>query len=74
MPLTCGCLGIPETKLREELSKAHGPLTFKEQVALHKKLGGDSSSCCGECRLPEGNRIFSDIVREHNDKKSKFEP
>ncbi len=63
--IACNCKGIPEGKLREALKEADGPVRPKD---MHDQLGGDKENCCGGCRTPKGDRLFVDIINEHNEK------
>lgn len=68
MAYACNCLGISESTLKEALEKAAAPVAHED---IHRKLGGCNDNCCGNCRNPDADRLFSKIVNEHNTKTGK---
>ena len=63
MAYACNCKGITEGTLRERLAEAAGPVSHKE---IHRELGGNDNECCCRCRSPKGDRLFVEIINEHN--------
>lgn len=61
----CNCKGIPAGELKKALEEADQPVSASD---MHDQLGGDTENCCGGCRSEDSNRVFSELVKEHNQK------